>query len=72
VHEHSAKQCDAHQAAAEAKRVIAAMAAGTRCARCGAAFRPGETAVEIAGKHYHDDDACAGAIRRLMAAREAG
>ena len=59
-------------AAAEAEQVIAGMAAGTRCARCGAAFRPGETAVEIAGKHYHDDDACAGAIRRQMAAPGAG
>ena len=29
----------------------------------------GETAVEIAGKRYHDDDACAGTIRRRLAAR---
>jgi hypothetical protein len=27
-------------------------------------------AVEIAGTRYHDDDACAGEIRRRMAAKE--
>jgi hypothetical protein len=70
--DHTAHRDGDHLAAAEADRVIAGMAAGTRCGRCGAKFRPDEPVVEIGGCPYHDDDACAGEIRRRMAAQEAG
>jgi hypothetical protein len=45
--------------------------AGARCAYCGMAFLPGDEPVEINGKIYHSDDACAGTIRRRLAAQEA-
>jgi hypothetical protein len=52
---------------AKPDRVVGEALVGKRCARCGGSFRPAETAVEIAGRWYHDDDACAGHIRREMA-----
>jgi hypothetical protein len=39
-----------------------------RCGYCGSAFRPGEATVQINGRHYHDDDACAGEARRRLGA----
>jgi hypothetical protein len=35
------------------------------------AFLPGDEAVEIGGKIYHGDDACAGTIRRRQRLRGA-
>jgi putative DNA primase/helicase len=54
-----------------ADEAIAQVRAGERCAYCGARFRPGEEVVELRGRRYHDDDACAGEIRRRMAAEGA-
>jgi hypothetical protein len=51
-----------------ADEAIDQVRAGLRCAYCGAKFRPGEQTVEINGRIYHDDDACAGTIRRRMEA----
>jgi DNA-directed RNA polymerase subunit RPC12/RpoP len=52
-----------------ANEAVDQVRAGLRCAYCGAKFRPGEQAVEINGRLYHDDDACAGTVRRRMEAR---
>ena len=45
--------------------------AGERCALLRRRLPARRAAVEIGGKRYHDDDACAGEIRRRMAAGEA-
>jgi hypothetical protein len=62
--------CRAGAAGAEVSADVDQVLAGARCGYCGAAFRPEDRVVEIAGRHYHDDDACAGEIRRRMVARE--
>jgi hypothetical protein len=53
----------------EADRVVDEVKAGARCGYCGARFRHGEPVVEIGGRPYHDDDACAGEARRRLAAQ---
>ena len=46
-------------------------APGLHCGYCTMAFLPGDEPVEIDGKVYHCDDACAGTIRRRRAAAAA-
>jgi hypothetical protein len=59
--------CPSPSADTAAEPVIA----GARCAYCTMPFLPGDKAVEIDGKLYHGDDACAGTIRRRLAAQQA-
>jgi predicted Zn-ribbon and HTH transcriptional regulator len=65
VHGH-AQRPEARQVTAE--EAVDQVRAGQRCAYCGVAFRPGEATVQINGRAYHDDDACAGEARRRLGA----
>lgn len=58
-------------AAIEVDQVVDQAVAGEACAYCGMPFLPGDEPVEIGGRTYHRDEACAGTVRRRLAAQEA-
>ena len=69
IHERVRKEEEATMSADE---VVDQVRAGTRCTYCGMPFTDLDEPVKIQGKLYHSDDACAGTIRRRIAAEAAG